>query len=383
MPMYDFTKVLAQTALGIFPKEAYDKYGDEIGKHPVGTGPFMLEEFGNEKVTLTRNPYYWGVDELGNKLPFIDTLTVTFIEDKRDELMAFRAQEIDMVFEIPVEEIEHILGTLQEAQEGKNVIHRVLSAPSLSTSYIGYNNKGDLFSDVKVRRAINLAVNRNSIVNDYLEGEGLPNKNGFVPEFMGYQADKVIGHQFNVENAKLLLKQAGYPNGNNFPVLNFYANGKKGSMTHKMAQGVADQLKKGLNINVKIILCSLIEKDAAVKDGSAHLWTAGWLADYMDAENFLAIFYSKNIVSNGSVNQFQFVNEKYDALYEKAMVEMDNEKREELLIACDQVVTDEGAVMPIMTGMQTLMVNARLRNFFATSVGSFDVKSVYIKELRK
>lgn len=381
--MNEFERVLAQPSLGIFPKEAYEKYGKDMDKHPVGTGPFMLANFGEDKVIFKRNDNYWGKDELGNQLPFMDSVTITFTEDKRDELMAFRSEKIDLVFEIPVEEIDHILGSLKEAQEGKNLIHKVLAAPSLSTSYVAYNNQSEIFKDAKVRKAFNLAINRKSIVENDLEGEGIPVTNGFVPSFNGYDASKVKGIEFNPELAKKTLKEAGFPNGNGLRTLSFYVSNTEGSVMHKMSEGVAKQLKEVLNVNVKIVLCTLKERIAAIESGKADLWSAGWLADYMDAENFLATFYSKNIVSNGSVNLFRFVNEAFDANYEKAMVEMDDRKRETLLIECDQILTDECAVIPVYTEMQTLLLNGRIRNFHSTPIETLDLKAVYIKEIRK
>jgi oligopeptide transport system substrate-binding protein len=116
-----FDKLLTHPSLGIFPKEAFEKYGEEITKHPVGTGPFVLDEWTTDKIRLKRNDKYWKQDDLGNQLPFLGGITITYSTNKRSELMAFRNKEIDLVSEIPVEEIENVLGTLQEAQEGKNV----------------------------------------------------------------------------------------------------------------------------------------------------------------------------------------------------------------------------------------------------------------------
>jgi peptide/nickel transport system substrate-binding protein len=103
-----FDKILTHTNLGIFPKEAYEMYGSEIKKHPVGTGPFMLEKMETSGITLKRNPVYWRKDELGNQLPFLDKVIMSYAKDKKSELLAFRKKEVDLVLEIPVENIENI-----------------------------------------------------------------------------------------------------------------------------------------------------------------------------------------------------------------------------------------------------------------------------------
>lgn len=379
-----FENILTHSSLGIFPKEAWDKYGKEIGKHPVGTGPFALESMSDEKIVLKRNNAYWRKDEFGNQLPFLSKVIMTYTKDKRSELMAFRNAEADLVLEIPVEDIEHILGTLQEAQEGKNIKHRVESESSMSMSYIAMAINSDEFSDVRVRKAFNMAVNRESIIDDWLEGEGWAATNGFVPKMKNYPTESVKGHVFNPEKARSLMKDAGYPNGENFPALDFYVNTTEGSPAHKMCLAVAAQLKENLNVELNIKLCTIDEREAAISAGKAKIWRAGWIADYPDPENFLAMFYSGNILNQSSMmNRFMFKSTAYDELFEQALLESDPDKRTALLVKCDQLVIDEAALMPIMTDDHIVMVNARVRDFKANSMESLNLTEVFIKEPKK
>ena len=380
-PFAGFEAVLAHAALGISPREAYDSYGKKIDKHPVGTGPFMLEDFSNEKIVLTRNPDYWAKDEFGNQLPFLDKVIVTYSENKRSELMAFRSKEIDLVLELPVEEIDHILGTLKEAQEGKNVRHKVESEQSMSMMYIAMDCQSEEFKDPRVRQAFNMAVNREKIVDEKLEGEGWAATNGFVPDLANYPSEKVKGHPYNVAKAKELLASAGYPNGKGFPELDFYVNSVEGSGTHKACMAVAEQLEANLGVKLNIKLCSLEERMAAIKSGKAKIWREGWIADYPDAENFLGLFYGGNIDSGSeNVNSFRFQSEAFDALYEKALSETDIAKRADLLAQCDQMVIDEAPVMPILTDDHVVMVNARVKNFEANPLETIYLRDVFIKE---
>src|SRR5690606_24378000 len=142
-------------------------------------------------------------------------------------------EKIDLVLELPVEEIEHILGTLKEAQEGKNVRHKVESEQSMSMMYVALANDSEEFKDERVRKAFNLAINRKSIVDDKLEGEGWPAENGFVPAIANYPSERVKGYTFDPAKAKSLMASAGYPDGKNFPTLDFYVNAVKGSGVHK------------------------------------------------------------------------------------------------------------------------------------------------------
>lgn len=378
-----FDYVLTHSSLGVFPKEAYDKYGAELSKHPVGTGPFSLESFTDEKIVLARNPSYWKKDEFGNQLPFMDRIVMTYTQDKRSELMAFRKAESDLVLEIPVEEIEHILGTLQEAQEGKNIKHKVESQPSMSMSYIALACESEEFSDPRVRAAFNSAIDRSSIIDNWLEGEGWPATNGFVPAMKNYPSEKIKGHQYNVTKAQSLMKEAGYGNGNTFPAVDFYVNAIDGSPSHIMCKAIATQLKENLNVDIRIKLCTIEEREEAIANGTAKMWRAGWIADYPDPENFLAMFYGGNLKNKSSMmNRFKFQNDEFDRLYEQAIEESDRDKRTALLVKCDQMVIDHAAVMPVMTEDHIVMVNARVRNLKANSMESLYLTDVFIKEPR-
>lgn len=378
-----FETVLTHRSLGITAREAYAKYGSNAGTHPVGSGPFALESFAKDKIVLKRNPKYWRKDDFGNRLPFLSKVVMTYSKDPKSTLLAFRKSEIDLVLELPVDEIEHILGTLQEAQDGKNVKHKVYSARSLSMTYIAMANESEEFKDLRVRQAFNLAIDREQIIDIDLEGEGWPANDGFVPTMNDYPNEEVNGHRLNIAKAKSLMSQAGYANGNNFPKIDFYVNAKDGSSELKFCEAVAAQLKKNLNVNLNIILCSITERENAIASGKAKIWRAGWIADYPDPENFLGMFYSPNIRDDGSmVNAFKFRNDKYDATFKQALVEADPIKRNELLVKCDQMIIDYSAVMPILTGDHIVMTNARIRDFTVSGMEELDLTYVFIKEAK-
>ena len=383
-PFVGFDKVLTHNSLGIISKKAYLKYGDKLNNHPVGTGAFTLEEMDDDKITLKRNPSYWRKDEFGNQLPFLDKINMTYSKNKRSELTAFNERKIDIVLEIPVEEIQYVFGSLEDAQNGKNVKHKIETETSMKMSYMAFACESKEFKDERVRRAFNLAVDRQSIIDKYLEGEGYAAEFGFVPPMDNYPYKQVKGFVFNPELAKSLLAQAGYNNGANFPKLEVYVNAKKGSLTHKMMMGIVDDIKKNLNVDLTIKLCTIQERNTAISNGTAKLWKGGWIADYPDAENFLALFYSKNISSNdlAAVNDFKFRDEKFDANFENALKELDKSKRDLLLNECDQITVEKSAILPILTDDFIVMVNVRVRDFKTNALQTLDFSNIYIKDQR-
>ena len=383
-PFSGFENILAHASLGVFPKEAYTKYKNEIGLHPIGTGPFQFELMNDDQIVLSRNNDYWRKDELGNQLPFLGKIVMGYVQDKKSEYLAFRNAEIDLVNEIPVESVEHILGSLVEAQDGKNVKHKVESEASLNTRYVGLANTSDEFKNVAVRKAFNLAVNRVALVEKALEGDGIASQNGFVPEMLNYPISQVNGYDYNIDKAQQLMASAGFKNGEDFPTLDFYANVVEGSKDHKLCELIAAQLKSNLNVNLNIQLCTIEERETAVENGKAKIWLAGWIADYPDPENFLSLFYGENMdASNMMVNGFKFNNSEFNTLYSKALGESNVLNRTNLWVKCDQLLIDQAAVMPLYTDDNTAMVNARIRNFKVNEMETLDLTNVFIKEHKK
>ena len=107
-PFAGFNKIMSTPAGWVFPKEAVEAYGEEMRDHPVGTGPFMAKSIDlNKAVFLKRNPNYWDMDEHGNELPYLDGLKFTFIPEKKTEFQSFNKGDLDMVWRIPVDEVQN------------------------------------------------------------------------------------------------------------------------------------------------------------------------------------------------------------------------------------------------------------------------------------
>lgn len=379
-PFASFSKILTHAGLGVFPKESFEYYGSKITKNPVGTGAFMLSSISDEKIILEKNKNYWKVDDLGNKLPFLDSIQVTYSSSKSDELFAFRANKNDLVIGIPVEEIENILGSLEEAQEGLNPNHKIDSKASINVTYYGFNHKNGVFQDKRVRKAFNLAIDREEVIEKWLEGDGWAVKNGFVPKMVDYPAEKIKGYKLDIEEAKNLMLKAGYNKNNPFPVIDLYVNTSEGSFVHKLAQGVAFSLKQNIGVTTNIVLCSINERDDKIANGDAIFWRAGWVADYPDPENFLSLFYSGN-ENNRRTNSFGYLNDEFNTLYEEALNTTDEKRRMEILAKCDQIIIDDAVVLPIMTEDFITMVNLKIRRFVTDELEQIDFSTIFIKEI--
>lgn len=378
-----FEKIMSHNSLSIVAKEAIEMYGRNIDEHPVGTGPFFLETFTKDKISLKRFSKYWQKDKFGNRLPYLDGVDMTYSEGKKEELESFRKEEIDLVLNIPVEQIDYILGSLVDAQNGENVIHKVMSEPSMSIMYIGFANESKEFKDVRVRKAFNMSVNRMELVNNWLGGEGWPAEHGFIPPLDFYPNDDVKPLPFDTITAKRLMAEAGYPNGKGFPELDVYVNAKKNSPAYKMTMGALEQINKYLGLNLKIKLCSIGERESAIASGKAKIWRAGWIADYAHPENFLNLFYSRNIGKNNTINSFHYRSAEFDDILDQAIKEQDEAIRNQLFVIADQKVVDDAVVMPILTDDLIVLVNVKVKNFIPNPMEILDLSTIFMKVPRR
>jgi oligopeptide transport system substrate-binding protein len=376
-----FDKILTMTNLGIFPKESVETYGNNISAHPIGTGPFKLEKMDNNGIVLSRNNNYWRKDEFGNQLPFLDKVKMTYVKDKKSELQAFSKKEIDLLFDIPADQIEFLLGSLKDAQNGKNVKHQVESKSSYSIDYIGFNCQSPEFKNPKLRQAFNYAIDRRVITDVWMNGDGYPANFGFVPTMVDFSNENINDIINNDKKAKELFSECGFPGGKGFPIIDFYVNTSKGSTVHKMCLGIADELKNVLGISMNVKLCSLQELETAISSGKATMWRSGWVADYPDAESFLNLFYSDEISSNSvSLNNFCFKSSEFNTYLKQAKKESDLKTRNALYEKCSQIIVNESPAIPIVNDDFIVMVNKRVRNFQTNEMEHVDFSAIFIKD---
>lgn len=386
-PFAGFLNILAMPGCYLFPKEAIEKYSEEgMRTKAIGTGPFMLKTVKEgEAIILERNPDYWAQDADGNPLPYLDMVRFSFIKEKKQEFLEFRKGNLDMIYQIPTENIKDILGELESAKENKPFELQV--SPALGIFYYGFLHPQKPFDDKRVCMAFNYAIDRKKIVDYTLKGEGIPALYGVVPPAptfinMGYDTSKLKGYEFNPDLAKKFLAEAGYPRGKNFPQLILQINSGGGDRNVLTAQVIQGMLKENLNIDIKIEMLPFSQHLDKLESGQSLFWRLGWIADYPDPETFLTLFYSGHIPANLSdrsyVNSVRFRNAKYDSLFTLAMREVDDKKRFDLYRQADQIAIDEAAIMPIFYDEIYRLVQNDVRNFDVNAMEYRDMSRVYL-----
>ncbi|MCO5249393.1 MAG: ABC transporter substrate-binding protein [Chitinophagales bacterium] len=365
----------------IYPKEAVDTYGSNMRIKCVGTGPYKLKLMKeNEVVFLTKNEKYWKKDELGNQLPFIDNIKVTFIKEKRAELLSFKQNQIDFIYRLPLDMVDEIL-TPDGKLKAEYSRFQLQSKSVMAIQYYGFMNAKPPFNDKKVRQAFCYAIDREKISTYTLRNSGLPATYGMVPPGTGtYDASLVKGYHFDPQKARKLLAEAGYPNGEGFPKITLQLN-SGGGRNSQVAEAIQKMLDEVLNVKVELLTVPWAQHTEAVESAKALFWRLGWVADYPEAENFLNLFLSKyvpnDIREKTYINSYRYVNKEFDKVVEQALRTVDETERNKLYVKADQIVTDDAPVMPLFYDIDRRILQPHLHNFEQNAMEYRDYSVVY------
>ena len=379
-PYNNIKQLLTHPSLGILSKVSWRVYGKTLREHPVGSGPFYIKSRSNSRLELGRNEDYWKQDRFGNQLPYLDEVHVYTNTRLSNEFPMFSSEKIDLLFDLPVTELEKAFGTLTDAKKGKNLLHRVHIQKASKIHYLAWDLTKPPFNNLLVRKAFSLALDKTLICTEVLRGDGQPINQGFIPKSGYYSNPNLPLTAQNTTLAGQFLKQAGYSVDRPFPIISFYVNAQQGSNAGLWCKEVCRQLNKVLGLNLKLVYVSTKTRDKKIKTGQAQLWKAGWVGDYPDAESYLRLFYKG---SDENTYGVRFHNDAYDQLYLKSILTSNMAEKKMFQRACESIVTNESAIIPIYSEDFFVMINLRVRGFNMNPSGIIDFSQVYLKTLRK
>lgn len=373
----NFLAILTHPCCWIFPRELYE-YGDDINNWCIGTGPFKaLTIKMNEVIIFEANSKYHRTDSLGHALPYLDAIRCNFIENEEEQLTEFLDGNLDLIFSVPRDRVQQLSASSENSYD-------ILTVPGMRIEYYGFQHRSDLFSDPKLRKAINFSIDREFLVDSVLKGFGEPAVYGFVPPATpGYQAQEIKGFSFNPDSAMALLKEAGYAEGEEFPVLTIQIN--DGNPTAlDVAEAVQKMLDRYLGITVELSVLPRDKHYEEVELGNVRIWRDGWIADYPDPENFLKLFHGKLVpddsVKASYLNTVRFKNEKFDSFFEKSTMESNPGERMKLLYYADSVIVETAAVAPLYYEEWVWLVSKRVENLAVSPMGQLDLGKVYFSD---
>ncbi|MBL1161810.1 MAG: ABC transporter substrate-binding protein [Chlorobi bacterium] len=322
-PFAPFLALLTMPYGYIVPHEAVSFYGDDFGQHPVGTGPFMFKQWVPDvALQLQRNPNYFKVDGKGDRLPLLDGVTITFLRDTKSEFLEFMHGGYDMVTSVDAS----IAPTIYDANgklQPRYSDFQIFRSPALSVEYYGVlldttkpgARHSPLATNKWLRQALNYAIDRHRIVAYVLHGKGIPARHGLLPPSLPGYDSTVPGYNYNPDEARRLLAKAGYPNGKGLPTLVLQLGNNP--RTASVAEAIQEQWKE-IGVSVELRQVDFPQHLSQVRAGELELWRTSWIADYPDAENFMALFISSN-QSPAGPNTTHLVHRLLDSLYQEAL----------------------------------------------------------------
>ncbi|MFT4697799.1 MAG: ABC-type transport system substrate-binding protein [Flavobacteriaceae bacterium] len=355
-PFPAFLGMLGMRYFSVVPKEAVEYYGNDFRSNPVGTGPFMFKLWEeNVKLVLRKNPLYFEKDEMGNSLPYLEAVAITFLPDKQSEFLQFVQGRLDFVSGLDNSYKDEIVTTRGELQEEYKDRVNLITSAYLNTEYLGVFMEGEssALQSKKIRQAINYGFDRQKMITYLRNGMGTPAVHGFIPKGLpGFT--EIEGYDYQPEKAKELITQYIAETGNDRPSISIGTN----SQYLDLCEFIQRELEKlGISVSIDVMPPSTLRQMKS--SGELDIFRASWIADYPDAENYLSLFYSPNFTPNGP-NYTHFKNKVFDSLYVQSLSLINIDERKVLYTKMDSIVISEAPVIPLYYDMAIRFVNKKV-----------------------
>lgn len=353
---------LGHYSFAVVPQHAIEKYGDEwiLPENFVGNGPFTLKEWTpQDKIVAVKNEAYWDADAVQ-----LDEVVFYASDDNNTNYNMYISGQVDWLTAIPNDKLDSVL-----MREDYQV------APQLSSYYYTIQTTKAPFDDARVRRALSLAIDRQTLVDEVTKA-GQIAAWGIVPNMAGYDALEFPYDNMDdaIAEAQALLAEAGYPNGVGFPTFSLLYNTDD---SHKMiAEYVQQQWANNLGIN-----CVLENQEWATylsnrNAGNFDVARAGWVGDYQDPNTFLDMF-----ITGAGMNGGKYSNEDYDLFINEAARMPAGEDRMEILKTAESIMIDEDqAIIPFYYYVsQNLIDLDKWGGWYSNTMDYHPTKDIYLK----
>ena len=342
-PFPAFIGLLSMKYCSVVPKEVADYYGTDFRSNPIGTGPFKFKRWEeNIKLVFRRNNLYFETDEQGTSLPYLEAVAITFLPDKQSEFLQFAQGNIDFLNSLDASYKDELLTADGKLRAKYAETVDMIRGPYLNTEYLGFyldSETPEIKSEL-IRKAINYGFDRKKMMIYLRNGIGNPANGGFIPKGLPGH-DTTIGFTYQPDKAKQLVEQFKKESGITNPEITLVTS----SNYLSFCEFIQRELEKtGLTINVDVMPESTLR--SARSNGKVDMFRSSWVADYLDAENYLSIFYSKNFAPDGS-NYFHYKSALVDSLYNKAFTITDIEKRKHLYTTIDSLAMQKTIMVPL------------------------------------
>lgn len=335
-PDVTFLNKMALNFAFIVPKEEVERLGENFGHNPVGTGPFIFREWiSGQQLVFERNPDYFM-----EELPHLDKVIIQVGVTPDVALLRLEKGEIDLMGD-PIPSADFVRISQDPAWAG-----RLVKQPQVSTIYIALNTRVPPFDNVKVRQAMNHAINKERIIK-LLNGRGTVANQILPPLMPGYDPD-YQGYEYNPEKAKQLLAEAGFPDGFETSI-ECIAVDPQPKLCESFQQDLA---QIGVKLEIKTLAASTVIEDGGTEGKAPMIWSGGlaWIQDYPDPDDFYAPILGCGSAVPGGWNWAWYCNEELEKKAIAALGMTDREQRLQVIREIFRTLMDEAVWVPVYNG---------------------------------
>jgi oligopeptide transport system substrate-binding protein len=377
-----FLQILANPVASIINEEAYKLQKEDLKS---GAGPFVYDTKGSnpKRIVLLRNNDYYGKDDKGNSLPFLDSVSINILPSTEEALTCFKAGQCDFLGSIPSNSVRQIVEENIKDFESNPPAFILERSSEMITQYYVFNIHKIPFNNLKVRQAISYAVDRDKIIDKILRGQAYgPGSYGMTPPtFDSYKVTDIDGYNYDVEKGKKLLMEAGYPGGIGFPEVTLLVNsGNSRNMT--VAAEIQKQLKDNLNVNVTFESLPNGEKFNLQVKGKGDIFRDGWIADYPSPESFLSVFYGEPVPDDTSKvsypNTQRYKNPEFDKYYKMGRDARTKDSCNYYFMKAEQVLMRDAPLLVLWYESNYRLISSRVKNFVVNPLRYFDLTKVMV-----
>ncbi len=377
-PFPPFLGLLSMPYAYVVPKEAVEYYGTNFRQNPVGTGPFYLKSWREgEGLVMRRNPEYFEFDSEMNRLPYLESVFISFIADKQSEFLAFLLGNIDFLSGVHPTSKDELL--TRSGQLNPKYADRVqmITGPYLNTEYLGFlvdttlqQVKDSPVGNEYVRKAIAYGFDRERMMLYLRSNLGYPAHAGFVPKGMPGFSEDVEGYSYNPSMARLMLEKAGFPGGKGLAPITLCTTEDYVDICEFLQFQLADI---GIKIAIDVIPGGAYREMMA--NSKLLFFRGSWVADYADAENYLSLFHSQNFSPAGP-NYTHFRDAEYDRLYARSQQQGNDSLRYLLYRKMDELVLNQVPVIPMYYDKVVRFVGADVQGLTHNPMNLLSLKKV-------
>ncbi len=369
-PFRPFLGMLSMQYCSVVPREAVEYYGRDFRSHPVGTGPFKFKRWiENQSLFLAKNDNYF---EPG--LPKVDGIRISFMGDRKTAYLELSRGKIDFFSGLESSYINELItkdGVIHPAKADKI---QFIKSPYLNSEYLGINlsfgEDDNSLKMKKIRQALNYGIDRALMLKTLRNNVGVPANSGFTPIGLpSFSAEAAPGYRYNPDQARELLRAAGFPNGEGLPEITLHT-----TADYEDLCTFAAKQWENLGFKIKIELAESATLRQMMTKGQVAFFRASWIMDYPDAESFFTVFYSKN---PAPPNYTRFKNVEFDRLYEAALKENDDAIRYGLYQKMDRLLIEEAPVVFLFYDQTALFAAKPVHGLSRNAINLLKTKNIY------